>query len=577
MKNLILICSLIYSSFTYAVAPYGIKGQSQTTPLYSNVHQAPYNQVTNLGGINALIETGNENMLTNPGFESLDVSGTPTGWTCTTGTCTTEKTIFSSGKQAVKVVPASNIFDISQQVSTPANIQKQGLVGIVYNIPATCTTAQIQSLVDGSAQSTVPNANLILDGTYHYIEIPTVFGATSAAIRAFSTATCTGNIYFDAAVIKQGLGTQNLMLDNTYTAQVTTTSGAVSGQNKTFIASCTAVNPTVCTLSGFTVAPNCTATPTVTGTSAIIQLGSVTATSVTIGSYTPTTGVAVASIPLTLNCQKTGIDYLNSSGSVYVGSNADTEWILYTAPITNLGTTPTQACYYKFRGSDAFIRCNITPAATVGGSPATVGLPLSLISASDNTLNGGTVYLSAVGANQNSTIITASTNAAITFGVQSAGAAGLTPLAASSMFTAGTQFSFTTGPIHIANRPNPNTIIGAFAGYENISGVAGMVEAFKFNYGATSTSVCSTGTCAYLSQPGTIVSNVSVSGTTYTLNLAKSISKLYCVIIGVSPGSTNAVGRIDSQTPGTAFTFSTFGSTATATTSYGSADCTAIL
>jgi len=68
MKNLFLLAFLFFIQDSLAVAPYGIKGQAQSQTLYSNVHQFPNQNVTNIGGINALVY--DSGLIFDGGFES---------------------------------------------------------------------------------------------------------------------------------------------------------------------------------------------------------------------------------------------------------------------------------------------------------------------------------------------------------------------------------------------------------------------------------------------------------------------------------------------------------------------------
>lgn len=68
MKNLFLLACLFFIQNSLAVAPYGIKGQAQSQTLYSNVHQFPNQNVTNIGGINALVY--DSGLIFDGGFES---------------------------------------------------------------------------------------------------------------------------------------------------------------------------------------------------------------------------------------------------------------------------------------------------------------------------------------------------------------------------------------------------------------------------------------------------------------------------------------------------------------------------
>lgn len=329
------ILALIISLNTYASLPLTtLSGQSATTKPTTFNFKTPYSQSTSLGGPNSLIETGNENMLVNPSFEGPTILP----WTCAVGTCTVETTVFSSGKQALKIVPAANIFTLNQEITTPANIQKQGAIGVIYNFPATCLVARVQTSIDGVLANTVSGSSLIYDGQFHTIEIPTVFGSSLAAISVNTdTGTCTGNIYIDAAYIKQGLGLTNLFQDAEYRAKVSST-GVVSDEDRDFISgNCTNAYPSVCTfVTGiFTVAPNCTAL--INGGANRVMTTSTIPTASSVSVYWMDSNVGTANAqPFTLSCKKSGNDYLASSTQVYQSTNGN-------FALKNVGTITIQA------------------------------------------------------------------------------------------------------------------------------------------------------------------------------------------------------------------------------------------
>ena len=104
MKFITFLFTVSFWFNAVAVAPYGFKGQQQSTTLYSNVLQGQNNLVTNMGGINALLETGNKNILTNPSFEHATFS---TGWTNSAGTFTQDTVVEIDGLKAASLVLSS--------------------------------------------------------------------------------------------------------------------------------------------------------------------------------------------------------------------------------------------------------------------------------------------------------------------------------------------------------------------------------------------------------------------------------------------------------------------------------------
>lgn len=78
-------------------------------------------------------------------------------------------------------------------------------------------------------------------------------------------------------------------------------------------------------------------------------------------------------------------------------------------------------------------------------------------------------------------------------------------------------------------------LASTLVGYAQVPGVTtGNVDIFSVSYGTTNAStVCSASPCSYLDQIGTAVSSITRSGSgAYTLNLARTYTKLKCVATG---------------------------------------------
>jgi hypothetical protein len=99
MKKLIALL-LIASQAWAGLPPTTIQGQSDASPKTKFSFQVPQSQSTDLGGIKALIETGNYNTQPNPGFEAATLSG----WTASSGTVTRETTAadIANGSASLK-------------------------------------------------------------------------------------------------------------------------------------------------------------------------------------------------------------------------------------------------------------------------------------------------------------------------------------------------------------------------------------------------------------------------------------------------------------------------------------------
>jgi hypothetical protein len=197
MKNITIILAFIFSINSWAVAPYGIKGQAQSGTLYSNIHQFPNNQVTNTGGINALVETGNKNILINPSFEHLTFS---TGWTNSAGTFTEETVIDIDGLKSAKLVLSSQTMSLTQS-STLYAAQfadgVQGLASVRVKSDVALKVCAIQAGVVSSSLCVDVQAN----NKWGLYKVPFILGATSNGISIASTGAVSGTVYIDDAFV----------------------------------------------------------------------------------------------------------------------------------------------------------------------------------------------------------------------------------------------------------------------------------------------------------------------------------------------------------------------------------------
>ena len=205
MKNIIILLTFLCAITSYAVAPYGIKGQQQAATLYSNVHQFPNNQVTNLGGINALVETGNTNILSNPSFEHSTFS---TSWTNSAGTFTQETSVVINGKASAKLVLAAQTMSLTQSSTLYAAQFADGVQGLAMVRIKSDIALSVCSIQAGTV-STTNCVTTTTDSKWGLYKIPFVMGATSQGISIASTGSVTGTVYIDDAFV----GATNIVQD----------------------------------------------------------------------------------------------------------------------------------------------------------------------------------------------------------------------------------------------------------------------------------------------------------------------------------------------------------------------------
>jgi hypothetical protein len=198
MKTLVILFTLFYFLNALAVAPYGFKGQHQSTTLYSNVLQAPNNLVTNLGGINGLMETGNNNILSNPSFEHL----TPTtSWT-NSGTSpllgSTSAPIH--GKKHVVYLASAQTIDLSQSSTLYASQFASGVQGLAMIRINSDIALKVCSVQAGIA-STTNCVTTATNGTWGLYKVPFILGGTSNGISITSTGSVSGTVLIDDAFV----------------------------------------------------------------------------------------------------------------------------------------------------------------------------------------------------------------------------------------------------------------------------------------------------------------------------------------------------------------------------------------
>lgn len=281
-----------------------------------------------VSGTPAWSEEDRFNFLLNPNFEGTNTAGVATSWTNSstgsTATITTTSGEFSEGSQAQKIALSAGVLNFFQSQNTPAGIVKQGRVGVTYRAATAIAGFQICSLVDGVEQVCVPTANLIVDDAFHTIEIPIIFGSTSAGIKLKSTSS-TGNVFIDSAYVKTGNSLTNLQLNTVYSAFINGATAAVTNENTDWISGNgvhTGTGDNLLTFASgiFTVAPNCVATVQ----DNVIRSVQVVTTATTAQILTTNSTVNTPlNANVVLTCQKQGVDYTNSSAQVYSQASAN--------------------------------------------------------------------------------------------------------------------------------------------------------------------------------------------------------------------------------------------------------------
>jgi hypothetical protein len=159
--------------------------------------QAPNNQITTTDSGKRLLETGNLNLLENPGFEHSTYT---TGWTSSgSATRSAETSSLISGNKAYKAVMAGNANDVYQD-STLYAAQLAGMQGYVQiSCSNTAPGATVCARAAG-VESITDCVTMDTTGAWKQYEIPVVLSATSNGIEV-STGTTAGTLICDDAYV----------------------------------------------------------------------------------------------------------------------------------------------------------------------------------------------------------------------------------------------------------------------------------------------------------------------------------------------------------------------------------------
>lgn len=530
MKNIIILLTFLWAITSYAVAPYGIKGQQQAATLYSNVHQFPNNQVTNLGGINALVETGNNNILSNPNFEHSTFS---TSWTNSAGTFTQETSVVIDGKASAKLVLSAQTMSLTQSSTLYAAQFADGVQGLAMVRIKSDIALKVCSIQAGTV-STTNCVTTATDSKWGLYKIPFVMGATSQGVSIASTGSVTGTVYVDDAFV----GAINLESQNgaCITADCTTTfsakisaAGIVSGKNVDWISG-------NCTMSGassetatcafnssiFTVEPNCSV---VCDSSADCQLtkGSASSSSQVIIAGANSLGTAAAR-SFEIICQKQGADFTQAeakkTGNVFTTQCGANCVDVYSAVIASTTTDVVTS------ENVDFINGNCTT-ATVGRSTCTFnsGLVTQQLSCSCTTVINAANRSCAVLVQSSTSVLVSTTSG----GVEADGI-GFNLICQKQ------------GADFVATR----NIVGSFSEIPTTKGSNGAdIQSVYFGSSADCSTACTTGNCTVCNQVGSKITSVSFAFTgQYNLNGIDG-TKYNCTFNAVIPGSGPAIPFVD--------------------------------
>lgn len=529
MKKLI-IAYLFTITNIFAAPPTYFNGELQTNTYIQNI-KAPNYQTTPLGGIDRRLETGNLNELQNPSFEHVTVT---TGWTISNATSSSSTTRIEGSKSLSLALTGA--LSLSQS-STINAAQKSGIqmVASIWVNSSDVSDLQLCSLKNGSEDKCTVTGGYVQGSGWRQLTVSFLGDSTSNGLKLKSTDT-TGTVLVDQAYVGIGSPIVDFTPDMVYSAKVSAT-GIVSNQNTEWIqGNCTNANPTVCTLvNGLVTVPmTCTATSSSGTNWSLTQNNGSTTTTLTF--YRIISGAA-SSDSFNIICQKQGADYKTSKA--YVASSSDYGWTAYTPTVTGLGTVSSLTARHKRVGDTLFIEGSMvvgTPTAV----EARVSLPNGLVSSSiigtlDLCGDAGKSQVSS--ADFRLATLCEPNVSYVTFGTQTSTTSIMSKVNGNSLTVASSTFKF-NARIPIAGWGNSSVIVGSFQGYNETPGTS-RVETFSLSFGTTNiNTACSASPCSFLDQIGNNVTSVTKAGGSgdYTVNFAKTFSKIRCTANAINPG-----------------------------------------
>lgn len=485
MKKLIALILISTQAFA-GLPPTTTKGQSDASAKVKFQFQAPHNQFTNLGGISTLIETGNGNILPDPGFEA-----SVSGWSASGGaTATANSTAKGTGAKGYDWDSNSAAQTLqSTSVTIPAGLA--GKNGIAYcNIKTVSGTATHTFTVNDGTNDivtpiTIQSSTTAFLGSNEGNKINFVFPAAGTTIRIKLAAVNANEpeIYTDDCSIQLANNVYDAPLVTAWASYTPTFTGfgtpssvqfqyrrngsdlEVRGKFTSGTSTATEARvsfPTGLTSSGTSVIPSirlCGDQVRDTNASTYFRDSVLCEPSVsyaTFGKQTDTdnaltkqlgTGMASSGRVLSLSFSVPILGW--SAVSAVAADQTDYDWTSYTPTFTGFGTVTSPECQHSRVASNLLLRCkftNGTPTAT----EARVSLPNSLVSA--DTAKIPSISVAGYGS-ENSVGVTPIVGAThsvliepsvsyVTFGFRNGSQGALTKTTGSNGFTSSTAFSF---------------------------------------------------------------------------------------------------------------------------------------
>jgi hypothetical protein len=346
---------LLKTAYGQGDAPAMLQGQYQTTKSVGATIQIDNSQVTKINSSTALLETTNNNLLINGGFEHQTYN---TSWTVGAGTPSAETSVVFRGKKSFKISLSNQTLSVTQDATTYAAQYAGNPKGIAYaRVKASSTSVKLCPRQAGTTSSTCSAHSG--SGNWELLSVEFSLGATSngVAIITSSGIGSGGNpalVYIDEVYVgvksAESVAACPTTLDCVDTFSFSGNGSAtVSNENINFVDG----NGTVSNTSQFTYtlisgifsqAPNCVCSSFTTYTLNSQKSCQVVSTSTTSISVFTTANDVNAAHTHNVICQRQGADFIGKSVQVAasdqnIRTQGITDAVFNSCRITNNGTT----------------------------------------------------------------------------------------------------------------------------------------------------------------------------------------------------------------------------------------------
>ena len=197
---ILLTYLLLIQTVLAGLPPTTLSGQASSGKTTTFNYIVPNNQATTVTG-GRLLETGNNNILSNPSFENSSLASASWDTSATTGTSiqSTETTVTVHGKQSLKFA-SSGGSSYNPSLVQDSTLDASQFAGTVQGL-ASCRIKSDKALVFATRSAGVTSTTNVISvpasNTWGLYKLPVILGATSNGISIVGTSSIAGTVQID--------------------------------------------------------------------------------------------------------------------------------------------------------------------------------------------------------------------------------------------------------------------------------------------------------------------------------------------------------------------------------------------